>query len=131
MKNNYKNVLSIALMALLMISAQGVEAKDPPKTKYQRHQNYINSNAPRLMIVRHHGESFLFTSGIFYKRGYDEFFEVKAPIGVRVKHIPRKALQVRVHHGFIFKYRGTFYKKAHRGRGYVVIPAPYFRHRNY
>lgn len=117
-------------MALLMISAQGVEAKDPPKTKHQRNQNY-GYYAPRLMIVRHHGESFLFTSGIFYKRGYDEFFEVKAPVGARVKHLPREAQQVRVHHGFIFKYRGAFYKKAHRGRGYVVIPVPYFRNRNY
>ena len=55
-----------------MIPAQGVEAKDPPKTKYQYHENYKNYYSRRLMIVRHHGESFLFTSGIFYKRGYDE-----------------------------------------------------------
>jgi len=130
MKNNYKSGLVILMMAVLMISAQGVEAKYPPKTKQSHRTSYTNYNAPKMMIVNHQGHLFLFTSGTFYKRGYDEFFEVQAPIGARVKHLPRGAQQIHSPNGSLYKHKRVFYKRARRGRGYMVVRNPYSHNRN-
>ncbi|MCP4459920.1 MAG: hypothetical protein GY816_18140 [Cytophagales bacterium] len=83
MKNDYKNAFAVGLIVILMISAQGVEAKHPPKSK-QLHFNHHSGGYShhRSAAVFHQGRMFIFKNGVFYTRGNYGFREIDAPIGI-------------------------------------------------
>jgi hypothetical protein len=66
----------------------------------------------RPKVVMHSGTSFYFAKGVWYKPHGKKFVIVKAPVGVRIKRLPRGYHTVWVKGRKYYKYNGVWYSKS-------------------
>lgn len=114
MKNLKLILLAIALMGgLLATNAQRTVVK-----VYPRHGTVVTTvKKPRVVV--HNKTNFYFADGIWYKARGRKYVVVGAPIGVKVRRLPRGNKVVVVNGRKLYKYKGIWYKKS--GRNYIVV----------
>lgn len=114
MKNLKLILLTVALMGgLLTTNAQRTVVK-----AYPRHGTIITTvKKPRVVV--HNKTNFYFADGIWYKARGRKYVVVGAPVGVKVRKLPRGNKVVVVNGRKLYKYKGIWYKKS--GRNYVVV----------
>ena len=72
----------------------------------------------RPKIVVHSGSNFYFSKGTWYKARGKKFVVVRAPIGIRIKSLPRGYTTIRVSGKKYYKFNGAWYSK---GTGYYTL----------
>ena len=114
MKNLKLILLTVALMGgLLATNAQRTVVK-----VYPRHGTIVTTvKKPRVVV--HNKTNFYFADGVWYKARGRKYVVVGAPIGVKVRRLPRGNKVVVVNGRKLYKYKGIWYKKS--GRNYVVV----------
>lgn len=85
---------------------------------YPKHGTVV-STIHKPNVVIHKGAKFHFSDGVWYKTRGGNFVVCAAPIGIRVRHLPRGYKVVRVNGRKLYKYKGIWYKK--KGRGYLIV----------
>ena len=98
-----------------MISSSSLEAQTVKV--YPRYGTVVTKvYQPRLVI--HGGVNFYYARGVWYKPYGRRYVVCKAPLGIRLKHIPRGHRIVRVDGKKYYHYNGIWYTKK---RGYFTV----------
>jgi len=109
--------LTFLMMALLggtlMVQAQRTVVRVYPK-----HGTVVAKiNKPRVVV--HNRTNFYMADGVWYRARGRKYVVVGAPVGVRVRSLPRGNKVVVVNGRKLYKYKGIWYKKS--GGNYVVV----------
>lgn len=112
---NFKIVLIIIVMlgGLSYASAQRKVVKVYPK----RGTVVTTLHQPKLIV--HNKVNFHFSNGVWYKARGRKYVVCAAPVGIKVRKLPRGNKIVHVNGRKLYKYKGIWYKK--RGRAFVVV----------
>lgn len=112
MMKSLKLLLILSLMIGMSWTAQA--------NKIKLHPRYgtvvVKVHHPKVIV--HSGANFYYARGVWYKPYGRKYVVVKAPIGVRVKYIPRGYRIVRVNGKKYYTYNGIWYTKK---RGYYTV----------
>jgi len=112
---NLKTILFIVICigAFTLASAQRSVVRVYPK-----HGTVVTTiHKPRLVIHKKH--SYYLSNGIWYKTKGRRYVVVNAPIGIKIKNLPRGNKVVVINGRKLYKYKGVWYKKS--GRHYKVV----------
>ncbi len=102
-------------MAALMISSSSLEAQTVKV--YPRYGTVVTKvYQPRVVV--HSGVNFYYAEGVWYKPYGRRYVVCKAPLGIRLKYIPRGHRIVRVDGKKYYHYNGIWYTKK---RGYYTV----------
>ncbi len=116
MKNSKVVFVLIALLgAMISVNAQRTVVKVYPK-----HGTVVHKVA-KAKVVLYKNTNFRFSNGVWYKPRGAKFVVCAAPIGIKVRTLPRGNKVVHINGRKLYKYKGIWYKK--KGRGYVVVNA--------
>ena len=112
MMKSIKILLILALMVGIGWTAQANKVKI-----YPRYGTVIvKVHNPKVII--HGGVNFYYAKGVWYKPRGRKYVVCRAPIGVRVKYIPRGYNIVRVNGKKYYTFNGIWYTKK---RGYYTV----------
>ena len=101
------------LGTILSVSAQLRVVKVYPK-----HGTVVTTiHKPKVII--HKNARFHFANGVWYKAQGRKYVVCAAPLGIKVRHLPRGNKVVHINGRKLYKYKGVWYKK--KGRGFVVV----------
>lgn len=125
-------VLLIGLLSFTVLNAQA-QRRHHRKHKHVAHYKYsklpkwgkafvsVNKKAYR---IAHKGKNYHYYSGIYYKRVGANYVVTKAPIGVRVKVLPKAKYAFRYKGKRYYYYYGTFYFKPSGAKEYLTVVPP-------
>ena len=114
MKNLKLILLTIALLGgLLTSNAQRTVVKVYPK------HGTVITTIKKPKVVVHKRTNFYFADGVWYKARGKKYVVVSAPVGIKVRSLPRGNKVVVIKGRKLYKYKGVWYKKS--GRKYVVV----------
>ena len=114
MKNLKLILLTMALMGgMLTSTAQRTVVRVYPK------QGTVVTTIKKPRVVVHKKTNFYLADGIWYKARGKKYVVCAAPVGVRVRTLPRGNKVVVVNGRKLYKYKGIWYKRS--GRHYVVV----------
>lgn len=114
MKNLKLIFLTIALAGgMLTVTAQRTVVRVYPK------QGTVVTTIKKPKVFVHKRTNFYFADGVWYKARGRKYVVVGAPVGIKVRTLPRGNKVVVVNGRKLYKYKGVWYKK--RGRSYVVV----------
>lgn len=85
---------------------------------YPRHGTVV-TKVYRPHIVHHQGVRFHFSNGIWYKPLGSRFVVTAAPVGIKVRFLPRGYRVVRLNGRKYYRYNGVWYRKS--GRFFKVV----------
>lgn len=106
-----------SLLALLFFTMT-LGAQTAVVKVYPKHGLVVKKvNGPKLIV--HKGVNYHYAQGVWYKARGKQFVVVPAPVGIRVKALPKGHRVVKVNRKKYYVYKGIHYKK--RGRTYVVV----------
>ena len=114
MKNLNRILLIVAFVGGLLAS----QAQRTVVRVYPKHGTVVTTLAKPKVFV-HRNTNFYFADGVWYRARGRNYVVVGAPIGIRVRTLPRGNKVVVVNGRKLYKYKGIWYKKS--GRGYVVV----------
>lgn len=110
-----KNVKLLLIIAAIFGASLNVQAH---KIKvYPRHGTVV-TKVYNPKIVVHKGMNFYYAKGVWYKPYGRKYVVTRAPIGVRVRYIPRGYKIVRVNGIKYYTYHGIWYTKK---RGFYTV----------
>ena len=114
MKNLKLILLTMALIGgLLSMNAQRTVVRVYPK-----HGTVVTTiKKPRVIV--HKKTNFYFADGVWYKARGRKYVVTAAPVGIKVRKLPRGNKIVHVNGRKLYKYKGIWYKKS--GRHFVVV----------
>lgn len=128
-------LFKILLLSILSVSMLNVQAqrRHHNKQKHAAHHKY--SKLPRwgysykvapknAFVITHSGKRYHYSSGIYYKRVGANYIIAKAPVGIRVRTLPKDRIKCQVKGRKYFYYYGTFYVKADNGDEYLTVDPP-------
>ena len=72
----------------------------------------------RPRVVVHNGANFYFANGVWYRPHGRKYIVCKAPIGLRVRYLPKGYRVVRINGKKYYRYNGIYYTKK---RGYFTV----------
>lgn len=105
-------VLTLILGGIQFTSAQRVVKV------YPRHGTVVTKvYHPR--VVHHQGVRYHFSNGIWYRPMGPRFVVTAAPVGIKVRFLPRGYRIVRINGRKYYRYNGVIYKRS--GRFYKVV----------
>ncbi|MEO0571059.1 MAG: DUF6515 family protein [Bacteroidota bacterium] len=111
--------LKLILLAVFLFS--GILASTAQRTVvrvYPKHGTVVTTiKRPKVFV--HKRTNFYFANGIWYKARGRKYIVVGAPIGIKVRSLPRGNKVVVVNGRKLYKYKGVWYKKS--GRKYIVV----------
>jgi hypothetical protein len=112
---NFKILLvTISLFgAMISVNAQRTVVKVYPK------QGTIVKTIQNPRVVVHKKTNFYVADGVWYKKRGLKYTVCAAPVGVKVRSLPRGRKVVFVKGRKLYKYKGVWYKKS--GRNYIVV----------
>ncbi|NQZ44439.1 MAG: hypothetical protein HRT65_09020 [Flavobacteriaceae bacterium] len=114
MKNLKLILLTMALMGGMLTST----AQRTVVRVYPKHGTVVTTiKKPRVVV--HKKTNFYLADGIWYKARGKKYVVCAAPVGVRVRTLPRGNKVVVVNGRKLYKYKGIWYKRS--GRHYVVV----------
>lgn len=70
-------------------------------------------------VFIHKGKKYHFRTGKWYVKRGRKYVQVRPPVGIKVRNLPRGNKIIHVNGRKLYKYKGMWYKK--KGRGYVVV----------
>ncbi|MEL6918590.1 MAG: DUF6515 family protein [Bacteroidota bacterium] len=112
-----KNLKNVLIILVLFGSLAAVHAQTTVNL-YPKYGTVVTKVYKPKVIV-HRGVNFHFSNGIWYKTRGRKYVVCAAPVGVKVRQLPR-GNKVIVYNGRkLYKYKGVWYKKS--GRGYIVV----------
>ena len=115
-----KNLRIILLTLLLVGGLLSSNAQRTVVRVYPKHGTVVTTiKKPRTFI--HKRTNFFFSDGVWYKARGRKYVVVAAPVGIKVRNLPRGNKMVIVNGRKLYKYKGIWYKKS--GRNYVVVNA--------
>nr|WP_299389112.1 DUF6515 family protein [Allomuricauda sp.] len=106
-------MLAIVLMGTMTLSAQTKVVRVYPK------HGTIVTTIKKPRVVVHKKTNFYFADGVWYKARGRNYVVCAAPVGIKVRRLPRTRTVVVVNGRKLYKSRGIWYKKS--GRHYVVV----------
>lgn len=112
---NFKVLLIVMALfgAMLSVNAQRTVIKVYPK------HGTIVKTVHKPKVVVHKKNNFYFADGVWYKARGRKYIVCAAPVGIKVRNLPRGNKVVVVKGRKLYKYKGIWYKKS--GRNYVVV----------
>lgn len=114
MKNLKLIFLTMALIGGMLTAA----AQRTVVRVYPKHGTVVTTiNRPKVFV--HKRTNFYFANGVWYKARGRKYVVVGAPVGIKVRQLPRGNKVVVVNGRKLYKYKGVWYKKS--GRNYVVV----------
>lgn len=111
--------MKIMLLALAFLGTLATaEAQRTVVRVYPKYGTVVTTiKKPRLVV--HKKTNFYFSDGVWYKARGRKYVVCAAPLGVKVRHLPRGNKIVHINGRKLYKYKGVWYKKS--GRHYVVV----------
>ena len=112
--------LKIVLVVLLMLGGISfVTAQRTIVKIYPKHGTVV-TKVHKSKLVVHNSINFRFAKGIWYKPQENGFVVCAAPVGVRIRHLPRGNKVIKLSNSRkVYNYKGIWYKK--KGQGYIVV----------
>ncbi|MDT0607171.1 DUF6515 family protein [Croceitalea rosinachiae] len=114
MKNLKTVLLTMALLGAMISS----NAQRKVVRVYPKHGTVVTTVIKPKVIV-HKRTNFYFADGIWYRARGRKYVVCAAPVGVKVRKLPRGNKVVVVNGRKLYKYKGIWYKKT--GRNYIVV----------
>ncbi|MFD2586935.1 DUF6515 family protein [Croceitalea marina] len=99
--------------AMITVSAQKTVVRFYPK------HGTIVKTVKKPRVVVHKKTNFYFSDGVWYKARGRNYVVCAAPLGVKVRKLPRGYKVVVINGRKLYKYKGIWYKKS--GRNYIVV----------
>ena len=114
MKNVKHILLTVALIGgMVFASAQRTVVR-----VYPRHGTVVTTlNSPRVVV--HKRTNFYFADGVWYRARGRKYVVCAAPVGVKVRTLPRGNTIAVVNGRKLYRYKGIWYRKS--GRNFVVV----------
>ncbi|WP_350285444.1 DUF6515 family protein [uncultured Croceitalea sp.] len=113
-----KNVKTVLLTLALLGSIVMTQAQRKVVRVYPKHGTVVTTvTQPKVFV--HNRTNFYFSNGIWYKARGRKYVVVGAPIGIKVRTLPRGNKVVVLNGRKLYKYKGIWYKKS--GRHFVVV----------
>lgn len=114
-----KNLKFILISILVVGSMSFATAQRKVVKVYPKHGTIV-TKVHKPKIVVHNKVNFRFADGVWYKPKGKRFVVCAAPVGIRVRSLPRGRKLVKLKNGRkLYKYKGIWYKK--KGLGYIVV----------
>ncbi len=111
--------LKVVFMVLAFLGAMiSVNAQRTVVKVYPKHGKVVHRVSKAKVIV-HKKANFHFAKGVWYKTSGKKFVVCAAPVGIKVRSLPRGNKAVHLNGRKLYKYKGVWYKK--KGRGFVVV----------
>ncbi|WP_297792073.1 DUF6515 family protein [uncultured Eudoraea sp.] len=111
---------SLKLLVILIFLAGTTSTVNAQRTVrvYPKYGTVVTTlQKPRIIV--HKGVNFHFANGIWYKARGRKYVVCAAPVGIKVRHLPR-GNKVVVYRGIKYHtYNGVYYKK--QGKKYIVV----------
>jgi len=118
MKNLKFLLLVLVAVFTFNLSSAQVTLKIYPK------RGAVVTKIHKPKVIIHKKVNYYHSDGVWYHRTRGKYVVVNAPIGVKVKRLPRGYKVVKIRGRKYYKYRGVVYKK-HR-RNYVVVTVQFY-----
>ena len=114
MKNLNRILLIVALVGGMLVS----QAQRTVVRTYPKHGTVVTTlTQPKVFV--HKRTNFYFADGVWYKARGRNYVVVGAPVGLKVRNLPRGNKVVVINGRKLYQYKGIWYKKS--GRRYVVV----------
>ena len=114
MKNFKILLVAITLLGgIISVSAQRTVVRVYPK------HGTIVKTVNKPSVILHKKTNFYFADGVWYKARGKKYIVCAAPVGVKVRKLPRGNKVVVINGRKLYKYKGVWYKKS--GRKYVIV----------
>ena len=110
-----KKLKVLIIIAALFGATAGIQAHSI-KVLHKRGTVITKVHHPKVVV--HKGVNFYYANGIWYKPYGRKYVVCRAPIGIRVKYIPRGYQRVRINGVKYYTYNGVWYTKK---RGYYTV----------
>ena len=114
MKNLKTFLAAIAILSVMFIS----NAQKKVVRVYPAHGPVVTTVTKPKIIV-HKKTNFYFADGVWYKARGRKYVVVGAPVGLKVRKLPRGKKLVVINGRKLYRYKGVWYKKS--GRNYVIV----------
>ena len=111
-----KNLKILLLIVAVMAGSWALEAKT---FKVNPRIGVVVTTVHKPNIIVHKGVNFYYAKGVWYKPHGRKYIVCKAPIGIRVRTLPRGYKKVRIHGKKYYTFNGVWYAK--KGRTYTVV----------
>ncbi|WP_343485979.1 DUF6515 family protein [Allomuricauda sp. d1] len=113
-----KRIKLMLLTLILMVGISSCNAQRTVVRVYPKHGTVVTTlSKPRVIV--HKRTNFYFTNGVWYKARGRKYVVCAAPVGIKVRNLPRGNKIVHVNGRKLYKHKGVWYKKS--GRHYVVV----------
>ncbi|MDC6365075.1 MULTISPECIES: DUF6515 family protein [Flavobacteriaceae] len=107
-------LVTIALLGSFTIAS----AQKTVVRVYPKHGTVVTTiSKPRIVV--HKKTNYYVADGVWYRARGRKYVVCAAPVGTKVRTLPRAHRVVYVNGRRLYKYRGVWYKK--RGRDFVVV----------
>lgn len=107
-------LLAFALLGGMFIS----NAQRAVVRVYPKHGTVVTTISKPKVVV-HKKKNFYFAGGVWYKARGRKYVVCAAPLGIKVRTLPRGNKIVHINGRKLYKYKGIWYKKS--GRHFVVV----------
>ncbi len=113
-----KKVKILLLAATLLGALLTVEAQRTVVRVYPKHGTVVTTiNRPKIIV--HKRTNYYFADGVWYRARGRKYVVCAAPVGIKVRALPRGNKVVVVNGRKLYKHKGIWYKKS--GRHFVVV----------
>lgn len=108
----------LLMTGMLLMGLMQVQAQKKVVRVYPKHGTVVTTiHKPKVIV--HSGKKFHYSDGVWYRLRKGKYVVAAAPVGIRVKRLPRGHKVVVVGGKKYYTYRGIRYQK--RGRIFVVV----------
>ena len=113
-----KNLKSMLVVFALLGTMVSINAQRIAVKRYPKHGTVVTTvHKPKIIV--HKGVKFHFASGVWYKTKGRKYIVCAAPVGIKVRHLPKGNKVVYINGRKLYKYKGIWYKK--KGRNYITV----------
>ena len=113
-----KRMKTILVTVALLGTILAVNAQRTVVRVYPRYGTVVTTVVKPQLVV-HKNMNFYYSDGIWYKARGRRYVVCAAPVGVRLRTLPRGSNMVYVHGRRLYNYRGVWYKRS--GQQYMVV----------
>lgn len=113
-----KTLKTILVTITLLGAMVAANAQRTVVRVYPKHGTVV-TKVTKPKVVVHNKTNFYFADGVWYKARNKKYIVCAAPVGIKVRRLPRTKKIVMVNGRKLYKYRGIWYKKS--GRHFVVV----------
>ncbi len=110
-----KKLKILFIVMVLFGATAGVQAH---KIKVHHKHGTVVAKVHHPKVLVHKGVNYYYANGIWYRPYGRKYVVSRAPIGIRVKYLPRGFRKVRINGIKYYTYNGVWYTK---NRGYFTV----------